>query len=103
MFKTVLMGWFLISTGDKDGDRYTYLLEDRANNIHVSLTTKQPLVYPVMSWGKFKMSAECNEVKTSNRFGDSLKWVNSTFCSADEYKIPPCRRGMNVGGVTYCE
>lgn len=107
MIKIVLVGWFFISLGDKDvidgKTTYNYLLEDKARNVHVGLTTKEPLKYPIGSWGKFKMNAECDEVKTSSVHGNSARWVNSTFCSADNHKILPCRRGMIVGSITYCE
>lgn len=99
----VLTGWFFISMGNKDGDVYRYLLQDKVRNIHVALETEKELEYPVGSYGKFIMNAECEQVQTSEIHGQSMFYVNSMFCNADNYKIAPCLRPLIINGVRYCE
>ena len=103
MIKLALVGWFFIAMADKDGDKYNYLLEDKATNTFIALRVDKPLEYKVNTWGKFKIQAECDVVKTSTIVGDSTYWTSTRFCNADSYELIKCRRPFYVGGVMYCE
>lgn len=103
MIKTIILsGWFLITIGTKDDDKYNYLLEDAQHNVYVALSVDKPLPYPVNTWGKFTMKAECDIVQTQEQAGRSIYSVPSKFCNADSYKIATCVRPMIVNGVKYC-
>ena len=104
----VLAGWFLITTHGQENDgTHNYLLEDKVNNTFVAISSDKELPYPLNSWGKFKIDAECEVVTTIEEQQLPMAvyqyTVESKFCNANKFEILKCRRPFIVGGVTYCE
>lgn len=103
MKTVILIGWFLITTHEQD-EKHNYLLEDKKNNIYVAISSDKELPYPVGTWGKFKIHAECQTVETTEFATPSYMFsVQSRFCNANKFEILPCKRPFVIGGVTYCE
>lgn len=103
MKTVVLVGWFLITTYGRD-ETHNYLLEDRKDNIFVALSADEELPYPVGTWGKFKIEAECETVEMIRSAASIHMFsVQGELCNASKFEILPCKRPFIVGGIAYCE
>ena len=65
MINIVLTGWFLISTYGVD-ETHNYLLEDRKNNMYISITLDKPLPNELDTWERFYIEADCVDIATTH-------------------------------------
>jgi len=90
--------WLLITFVEHNGVEYEYLLEDKARNTYIALTTEKPLSGKSRQWVRVKGEVECETVDATTG-GD---YVTHRFCNSTQLVDDPCKQFFWIGKVAYC-
>jgi len=99
-FSFLLAGWFTIASAATDEGRFTYLVEQRSNNVHLSLVLNKPLKHVEGGMVNLEVKAMCMPQEQY----ENGQMVMHYLCSATKVSEIVCAEHNSFvdGGVRYC-